>query len=230
MAMATPFSFRAVIFDMDGLLLDSEPIAQDAWHRAAKLWGFDIPADLYSQVIGRHTRDTERIFKTFLGADFPFHEIRQHRLKYADDYITKHGLPIKPGVIELLTMLQEQAVPRAVATSTEREEALRRLHIAELSQYFDIFCGGDEVANGKPAPDLFLLAAERLRVDPGTCVVLEDSEFGVRAAKNAGMIPLLIPDLKPPSDEVKTLAYEVFPSLHEVKTIMMQVLQRRETA
>jgi HAD superfamily hydrolase (TIGR01509 family) len=222
--MTYPLVFRAVIFDMDGLLLDSERMAREAWFQAAAAYGVSIPPDLYMQVIGRTIIDTERLFKSVLGADFPFWEVRQLRLQYGDDYIQRHGMPCKPGALELLDLLQAHGIVRAVATSTEHAEAWRRLRLAALSPYFDILCGGDEVSHGKPAPDLFLLAARRLGVPPGDCIVLEDSESGVRAARQAGMTPLLVPDLKSPSAEVAALVYGIFPSLHDVKALIMATL------
>jgi HAD superfamily hydrolase (TIGR01509 family) len=214
-------AFRAVIFDMDGLLLDSERIAREAWMRAAEAQGVPIPAEVYLQVIGRTFQDTEQTFLRLLGAEFPFQGVCQLRLQYGEDYITRHGMPRKVGAIELLDLLQTRGVPRAVATSTARQEAWRRLHLAELAPYFAILCGGDEVMHGKPAPDLFLLAAERLGVAPDACIVLEDSELGVRAARQAGMTPILVPDLKSPSAEVAALAHAVCTSLHDVTALMM---------
>ena len=216
--------FHAVIFDMDGLLLDTERIGYDAWMQAAVEWGIELPNELYFQVIGRNLHDTEQIFKSHFGESFPFHDVRQLRLNYGEAHIAQHGLPTRPGAVELLSMLNDFDVPKAVATSTAHQEAWRRLHIAELSHHFDILCGGDEVRHGKPAPDLFLLAAERLSVRPQDCVVLEDSEYGVQAARQAGMTPLLVPDIKPPSDHGKALSHAIFVSLHEVKSAMLRVL------
>lgn len=218
--------FGAVIFDMDGLLLDTERIAYQAWMQAAREWELELPDALYYQVIGRNLRDTEDIFKAHFGPSFPFHEVRQSRLNYGEELIAAQGLGTRPGATELLHTLQTHAVPKAIATSTARREAWRRLQIARLSEQFDILCGGDEVERGKPAPDLFMLAAKRLNVPPATCVVLEDSEYGVQAAHEAGMIPLLVPDIKPPSEHGKALAHNIYASLHEVRTAMLAVLNR----
>ncbi|MCZ6871986.1 MAG: HAD family phosphatase [bacterium] len=217
-------NFLAVIFDMDGLLLDTESIAYKAWMQAAQKWGIELPDALYFQVIGLNLHDTEGIFKAHFGDSFPFHEVRQLRLNFGQELITEHGLSPRPGAVELLVMLNAYKVPKAVATSTAKDEAWRRLHLAELSQYFDILCGGDEVERGKPAPDLFLLAAQRMGIQPADCLVLEDSEYGVQAAREAGMTPLLIPDIKPPSDHGKSIAHDIFTSLHEVRQAMMSVL------
>ncbi len=217
-------TFGAVIFDMDGLLLDTERIAYQAWMQAAMEWDIKVPDTLYHRVIGRNLRDTEKIFKAYFGASFPFHEVRQRRLDYGEELIAAQGLATRPGASELLNTLHAHAIPKAVATSTGKAEAWRQLAIADLSQHFDILCGGDEVERGKPAPDLFLLAAERLNIRPSACVVLEDSEYGIQAAKEAGMTPLLIPDIKPPSAHGKTLSHQIYASLHEVRSAMLRVL------
>lgn len=218
-------AFKAVIFDMDGLLLDSERIAYQAWLYAAKEWGFELPELFYHRVIGRNVRDTEKIFKAHFGDSFPFQEIRQSRLIYGEALIAAHGLKTRPGASELLNMLQTRVIPKAVATSTAKAEAWRQLDMANLSRHFTVLCGGDEVAHGKPAPDLFLLAAERLNIAPSSCLVLEDSEYGIQGAKEAGMTPLLIPDLKPPSDQGKALAHSIYASLHDVLAAILQVLE-----
>jgi HAD superfamily hydrolase (TIGR01509 family) len=217
--MRAGLRYQAVIFDMDGLMLDTERIAMITCRRAAEDFGYVIADELYVQVIGHTVEDTCQIFCGALGADFPFDEIRKRRLAYTEEYIHRYGLPKKPGLIEVLELLQDCAVPKAVATSTRREEAWHRLSVADLLHCFDAIVGGDEVVHGKPAPDLFLLAADRLKITPAACIVLEDSEAGIRAARAAGMAPILVPDLKQPSDEVKALAYRMYPSLHEVRDL-----------
>jgi len=111
-----------------------------------------------------------------------------------------------------------------VATSSARATADRLLQAAGVRQWFEIVVGGDEVTHGKPEPDLFLLAAERLGVTPSDCVVLEDSSAGIRAAHRAGMTPILVPDLQSPEDDVRTLAYRICATLHEAATVLAELL------
>ncbi len=215
---------RAVIFDMDGLMLDTERLRKDLFDRVVAEHGFTLPDDLYLQTIGRTTRDTRTIYAERMGADFPYEELRAKRREIEDVHIDQHGVPTKPGLESVLDWLETQAFPRAVATSSTRTTAHRLLDAAGVRQRFEIIIGGDDVAHGKPAPDLFLLAAEHLGVAPSDCVVLEDSGAGIRAAHRAGMTSILVPDLQPPADDVRELAYRVCASLHEAQTVLVELL------
>jgi len=207
----------AVIFDMDGLMLDSEQMAKTAWGRALADWGLALPDDLYLQLIGRAAPDTKALLFAAFGSALPIEEAYARKQEYLDQEIALNGVALKPGLLELLAFLDAAGTPKAVASSTHRAFVLRKLGIAGVIARFDALACGDEVANGKPAPDVFLLAAERLGVSPWPCIVLEDSDAGIRGAHAAGMIPILVPDLKLPSAEVAALAYRVFPSLLEVR-------------
>ena len=211
----------AVIFDMDGLMLDSEQMAQTAWRRALAGWGLALPDDLYLQLIGRAAPDTKTILRNAFGAALPVEEAYTRKQQYLDNEIALKGIPLKPGLLELLDFLDALRMPKAVASSTHRAFVMRKLTLTGLLPRFDAVSCGDEVANGKPAPDVFLSAAERLGVPAERCVVLEDSDAGIRAAHAAGMIPILVPDLKPPTAEIAALTHRVFPSLVEVREYLV---------
>lgn len=215
---------RAIIFDMDGLMLDTERLRKRLFDRVVAEYGMTLPDDLYLQTIGRTARDSRMIFAEHMGADFPFDALRVKRREIEHAYIDQHGVPTKPGLQSVLDLLETRAFPRAVATSSARATAHRLLQAAGVKQWFDIIVGGDDVAHGKPAPDLFLLAAQHLGVTPSDCVVLEDSGAGIRAAHRAGMTSILIPDLQPPADDVRDLAYCICTSLHEAKTVLTELL------
>lgn len=197
-------------------MLETEAIARQAWLQAGKEWGYDIPEEIYVQVLGRTVPDSERIFRNALGEHFPFREIRQRRLEIAREFHQQHGYPVKPGLPELLDTLEALSVPLAVATSTVQEAARQRLTANRLWERFRVVVTGDQVAHGKPAPDIFLLAAEKLQTPPQNCLVLEDSDAGILAAHRAGMPAIMIPDIKPPEDDIRKLAYRVMDSLEEV--------------
>ena len=208
---------RAVIFDMDGLIFDSERIAQFAWEDAARESGYDLSNDIFRVMVGRMVLDVaDEIYKA-LGEDFPLEVVYQRKNTLAEEYIIDHGLPLKQGLMELLGTLDRLDLHTAIASSSSCEIILRNLRAAGLSQErFSALVGGDEVQNRKPAPDIFLVAAQALRVPPDTCMVLEDSNPGVKAAHAAGMLPIMVPDIVPPTERSRALAYRVVPSLYEV--------------
>ena len=212
--------FSAVIFDMDGLMLDTESIARCAWQRAALDWGYTIKNELYAQAIGRRIQDTKNILLRAFGKSFPFNEIRKCKQKYIDEYIAEHGIPKKPGLIKLLDLIDELSLLKAIGSSTAKKSVLRKLTLSGLIQRFDTLVCGDEIQNGKPAPDIFLTTAERLQVPAKQCLVLEDSEPGIEAAHTAGMIPVMIPDLIEPSQKIAALAYKIYPTLNEFTTFL----------
>jgi HAD superfamily hydrolase (TIGR01509 family) len=215
---------RAVIFDMDGLMLDTERLRKQLFERVLAEHGMTLPDGVYLQTIGRTVRDTRLIFAEHMGADFPYEALRLKRRDIEYAHIDQHGVPTKPGLESILEWLEARAFPRAVATSSAHATAHRLLQAAGVRQRFEIVVGGDEVTHGKPEPDLFLLAAERLGVAPSNCVVLEDSSAGIRAAHRAGMTPILVPDLQLPEDEVRALAYRICASLHEAETVLAELL------
>jgi HAD superfamily hydrolase (TIGR01509 family) len=207
----------AVIFDMDGLMLDTEPSYRIAWQRAAIECGHSISKELYFDLIG-HTRvDGEKILLGAFGSNFSLTAFRAACLKCEAAVFAERLPPKKPGLDEVLALLDLHGVRKAIATSTERQQASAQLAGVDLLDRFDVLVTGDEVVNGKPSPDLFLLAAHRLGMDPSECLVLEDSEPGVIAAHRAGMEVFVVPDLKPPSPAIEGLADGKFESLIAVE-------------
>jgi beta-phosphoglucomutase family hydrolase len=213
----------AIIFDMDGLMFDTERLVINAWEKVGKEFGIDISKDIVIETMGLNVLGTEKVFKKHLGDDFPFYEIRGKRVKYVMDFIEKNGVPVKPGLYELLELLEQMKIQKAVATSTEREKACKVLTFAGVVERFDSIVYGDEIKNGKPNPDIFLKAAEHLGVSPEKCIVLEDSENGIKAAYKAGMYPIMIPDVKQPSAEVSGMAFKIFDSLVEFREYFRKI-------
>ncbi|HQR38885.1 MAG TPA: HAD family phosphatase [Blastocatellia bacterium] len=205
-----------MIFDMDGLLLDTESLAQRSWQQAAGDCGFELDDSLFLRLIGRTRRDSAEILASAVGDGFRLDEFRTRCRVRWEEVIAIDGIPLKPGVVELLDHLEAVGIGSAVATSTGFASAERALEIAGVRERFPLLVTGDQVENGKPAQDIFLKASELVAVAPAQCLVLEDSPYGIMAAHAAGAIPVMVPDLVAPTPEIERLAWRIVPSLHEV--------------
>ncbi|HHY00033.1 MAG TPA: HAD family phosphatase [Methanothermobacter sp.] len=212
-----------VIFDMDGLMFDTERLAIYTWIKAGESYGIHISDSLVVKSIGLDIQGAEKVFKKHLGENFPYHEIRSLRLKYAHDHVNENGIPVKKGLYELIEFLEQKTVLKAVATSTERQRTEHLLRSAGLIDKFDLIICGDEVSNGKPEPDIFLAAARKLNCKSNESVVLEDSANGIIAASRAYMVPFLVFDIKKPDKNIEKLAQKTFNSLLEVRDYFQKI-------
>jgi HAD superfamily hydrolase (TIGR01509 family) len=203
---------------MDGTLLDTEQLAARAWGEAADALGVGFDPALALTLVGRNFADCSRLLRGHFGVDYPTEALLDSWHATYDGIVAREGVAVKEGVHALLDWLDAASIPRAIATSTRRDRAEAKLAHAALLSRFDAVVGGDEVARGKPAPDIYVVAAARLGIAPERCVALEDSEPGFHSALAAGMIPILVPDLLPPSDALLALAPLVLVSLTEVRT------------
>jgi len=210
----------AIILDMDGTMLDTEPLYKAAWQRAAADLGCALDDAFYLRLVGRSIADGENELTRRFGASFPLAEFRLRWPEVWRTRVEADGIPAKAGLFELLAWVDDRRMPIAVATSSDRDYATLSLQRAGLAGRFATVVTGEEVANGKPAPDIYLEAARRLGVDPSHAFAVEDSDAGTLAAHRAGMSVLLIPDLKAPSAEAAAAAYRVLGSLYEVRKLV----------
>ena len=200
---------HAAIFDMDGLLFDTERLCCDAWRAVSSDSGWALEDSLFISCVGRNTRDTREIVMKALGDGFPYEEFDLKARDWMRARMAESGPPEKPGVRDILGYLSGLRVPIALATSTSEASARWMIERAGLTGFFGAFAFGSEVRNGKPSPDIFLLAMDRLGVSrPDSCVVFEDSPAGIIAAHSAGMKPVFVPDMVQPEQRVLSLVWK----------------------
>jgi len=218
--MSLPHAPAAVVFDMDGLLFDTETLYQEAFLLAAAEGGYDATAEVSRLTIGLPWHRSREVLIAHFGAGFPADEfeaawVRQFWV------IAETRLALKPGALELLDLLDKLNLPRAIATSSSHRTIQHHLAACGLADRFHALVGAGDYAAGKPAPDPFLTAAARLGVPPTQCLALEDSFNGVRSATSAGMMTVMVPDLLPPSDEIRSLCVAVAADLYAVRRLIL---------
>lgn len=212
MKMKTP---EAVIFDMDGLMIDSERVTYESYVKVMEEEGLDFEKEFYKKVLGKTKQGIFEIFKERYGQDLPMDNIYQRVHQYISQEYKDNGVPVKPGLVSMLEKLNEKDIPCVIATSSNRHRVEDILKMSGLGKYYrDMVCG-DDIVNGKPDPEIFLKAAKKAGHKPEECLVLEDSEAGIQAAHNAGIPVICVVDMKEPEKEFAAMTDGVVDSLDE---------------
>lgn len=212
---ATP-AIRGVLFDMDGLVLDSEKLYTRFWMEACHFYGFPMTREQALRMRAANSRLSEANLHEFFGPPANYRQIRAKRIELMDAHIAEFGVEVKPGIHELLDCLREKGVSCAITSSAPLDRIRGHLNSVGLYNRFNEICSGYDVPHGKPAPDIYLKGAAVLGLKPEECLALEDAPLGIEAAFRAGCVPVMIPDQDQPDGKTESMLYAKADSLADV--------------
>lgn len=215
---------KGILFDMDGVVLDTEKLYTRFWQEAAQAYGYPMTKE---QALGMRSLNRgigEEKLKSYFGESIDYELVRKKRMELMDAFIEKEGVELKPGIIELLDYLDGHGIKRAIATSSPLERTQKYLSQVGLLDRFDALVSGYMVERGKPEPDIYLFAASKLGLSTNECIVLEDSPTGILAAYRARCIPVMVPDQDEPDEETKKLLYGIANSLNDVPKLIQEYI------
>lgn len=213
---------QAFIFDMDGLMFDTERVFIGAWDYAGEKMGFGKAGYMVLRTLGMNTEACNQAWRDEFGPDVDIPALWNYSREYLEDYYSRYTVSVKKGLHELLCYLQGKGCKLAVASSTKRAKVEKNLLDAGVRQYFDVVIAGDMVEKSKPEPDIYLRAAAELGVKPEDCIALEDSRNGLLSAHAAGMQVIMVPDLWQPDETVKQFIVGPFESLLHVRAWLIE--------
>ena len=215
--------YKAVLFDMDGLVIDTEKHYQKAWIQAAKELGFNMTAKEQLYLRSCTKKYAEPIMQKFFGPDFDYDKVRDRRKEIMDEDLKKFGIEKKPYVDEILDFLKEKGIKRALVTATPENRAREYLKETKLEDKFDRIICADMVENSKPDPDVYLFACKQVNYKPSDCLALEDSPNGVHSAHSAGVDVIMVPDLSEPDEELSKIILKRAGSLKDVISFLQEL-------
>lgn len=211
---------RGVLFDMDGLVLDSEKLYSRFWREACAFYGFAMSYEQSLKMRALNRAAGKAMLESFFGETIDYVQVRAKRIELMDAFIEENGVEPKPGIFELLAWLKERGIAAAITSSSPLPRIRSHLSRHGLDVRFDALCSGYEVPNGKPAPDIYLYGARSLGVKPEECLALEDAYSGILSAYRAGCLPVMIPDQDQPDDATLELLYAKGDTLTDVMELL----------
>lgn len=207
---------RGVLFDMDGLVLDTEKLYTRFWMEACQFYGFPMTREQALKMRAANSKLGEEILRGFFGPSVDYRKCRAKRIELMDAFIEEQGVEPKPGIYELLDALDQRGIPAAITSSSPRDRIEKHLKSLNLLHRFQKICSGYDVPWGKPAPDIYLHGAASLGLPPESCLALEDAPTGILAAYRAGCVTVMVPDLDQPDRETEKLLFAKADSLLDV--------------
>ena len=211
---------KAVIFDLDGTILDTEKYYRICWPKACEHFGFHMTEDMYLQLRSFGRPFVYDRFREWFGDSFNYDEVRAYRKSIYEEIVKEHGIQLKPGALNALNKLKENGILRAVATATDLERTGRYLKSVGLEGYFDKICSAADCEFGKPAPDVYLKAVEQLGLDPSECIAVEDAPNGILSASRAGLKVVFVPDQTESEPEVEHLCMTKIKTLDDLPKVI----------
>ena len=215
---------HGIVFDVDGVLFDTERLTQQTWRAVSREMGWPQVGEAYLEFVGQNRTDIFRKMVEMFGQEFPKESFMKICSAFSQARMERDGVPIKPGVREILTFFHFLCVPTALATSTGRPRTERRLEMTGLAPYFSAVITGDRVTHSKPDPEIYLLACEALGTAPEHTLAIEDSRNGILSASRAGMPVIMVPDMIPPTPELEALILRKCGDLNQVRAFLAQIL------
>ena len=207
---------RGILFDMDGLVLDSEILFTRFWREAANALGYPMTVEQSYGMRSLGKKLGQPYLESLFGPGIDYTTVREKRIELMSAYVEVHGIAPKPGIYDLLDYLEAQGIPAAIASSSPMDAIEKHLSAANLLHRFQKVCSAHSIPNGKPAPDIYLLAAAELGLKPEECLALEDSPTGILAGYRAGCLPVMIPDLDQPGEDTEKLLFAKADSLSDI--------------
>ncbi|WP_295209598.1 HAD family phosphatase [Ruminococcus sp.] len=215
---------KGIIFDMDGLMVDTEKLLTRFWGEAAAFYGFNMTKEHVLGIRSLAAKYAEPRLKGIFGDDFDYQKVRRKRIELMNAYIEANGIEKKKGLDELLDYLASTDLKLAVATATDLQRTKMYLSSINIFDRFDKVICGNMITNGKPAPDIYLTAAKALELAPRECIALEDSPNGIRSAYDAGAMPVMVPDLSQPDEDTKKLLFACCDDLSQVIDVIKNLM------